>query len=191
MSARIVSSNQEKNQNQKSNSWLLILVILALVVAAFYFFSRKGQQETIKTVNENVSQKQLTPATSKPTPILTSTPTCRNQMVLGTDIADLNIINNQTIPSPASISGKIKGSFCFEGNCGLNLLDGAGNIIYTGSFMLEGDWMTEELVPFTAEFNFDAIATEVPNGRIVILADNPSGLPENSWCYEIPVKLIH
>src|SRR3989338_2072889 len=50
----------------------------------------------------------------------------------------------------------------------------------------KGEWMTEELVPFSATAVFEAPLTD--NGRVIFEKANPSSLPENQAEYSLPIK---
>jgi len=93
---------------------------------------------------------------------------------------------NQTIKSPLAIKGQARGFWFFEADFPVVLTDWDGLIIGEGIAVAQGEWMTEEFVPFTAEIKF-----EVPeyknNGTLILQKDNPSGSPENDDALEIPV----
>jgi hypothetical protein len=65
-------------------------------------------------------------------------------------------------------------------------MNASGRMIASGIAQAQGDWMTENWVPFNIEFTFpDQPAGS--RGTIVMLKDNPSGMPENDDSVEIPV----
>lgn len=113
---------------------------------------------------------------------------CQNKLVIGEDVTDLNVEEGQTITSGFKITGKIAGGYCSEGDCPMYVLDGAGNVIHQG-YITVGNWMTEDLVAFEGTVEFDAIATEAPNGRIIIAKANPSGEVENCGYLDVSVVL--
>jgi hypothetical protein len=91
-----------------------------------------------------------------------------------------------TISSPLLIKGEARGTWYFEASFPVKLLDADGNIIAVHYAQAQGEWMTEEFVPFTSELIFEAPQTET--GTLVLQKDNPSGLEENDASIEIPVK---
>ena len=95
---------------------------------------------------------------------------------------------NQTVTSPLVIEGEARGYWFFEGNFSIFLTDLDGQIIGEGVAAADGAWMTEEFVPFTALFPFDAPLYR-DKGTLILRKDNPSGLPENDDALEIPVLL--
>lgn len=91
----------------------------------------------------------------------------------------------QIIGSPLEVSGKAKGTWFFEASFPVKLLDGNGDVIAIGIAQAQGDWMTENFVPFKAELNFQNPKTK--SGTLIFQKDNPSGLPENAGEFKMPV----
>jgi hypothetical protein len=93
-----------------------------------------------------------------------------------------------TITSPVTVTGKARGYWFFEGSFPISIVNWDGLIIGEGYATAEGEWMTEEFVPFTGTVNFvfDP-ATPYNRGAIILKKDNPSGLPEYDDALEIPI----
>ncbi len=89
------------------------------------------------------------------------------------------------ISSPLTVKGEAPGSWFFEATLRLRLLDDKGNIIANSWGQAGSDWMTENYVPYEGVLEFK---TEAETGELVILNDNPSGLPENEVFVKIPVR---
>lgn len=94
-------------------------------------------------------------------------------------------IKNSTISSPLNIAGRVPGNWSFEASFPVRLVDEEGKVLAEGIAHLNGDWMTEDLVPFTAELKFDKPASG--EGKLILMKDNPSGLAENDDSLSIPV----
>lgn len=92
----------------------------------------------------------------------------------------------QSITSPLTITGKARGNWFFEASFPISIVNWDGLIIGQGIAQAQGEWMTEEFVPFEARITFDK-ATYKNNGSIILQKDNPSGLPENDDALEIPI----
>ncbi|MCF6276861.1 MAG: GerMN domain-containing protein [Candidatus Magasanikbacteria bacterium] len=90
-----------------------------------------------------------------------------------------------TISSPLEITGEARGYWFFEGDFPVSLEDSNGYVIATGFATAGGDWMTEEMVPFTS--NLVYVTPMSNNGVLVLTKDNPSGLPENDDELRIPI----
>ncbi|MSR87143.1 hypothetical protein EXS70_03155 [Candidatus Peribacteria bacterium] len=93
--------------------------------------------------------------------------------------------SNGTVQSPLTITGRAKGTWYFEATFPIRLLDDLGNEIAVGHADAQGDWMTEDYVPFTATLPF---TTAAKNGTLVLHKDNPSGLLENDASVSVPVR---
>src|SRR3989339_374420 len=94
---------------------------------------------------------------------------------------------NQLIQGPFTVTGQARGYWFFEASFPIKLYDGNGQLLATAIAQAEGDWMTEDFVPFTANVNFDGSLTT--EGVLVLEKDNPSGLPANADEIRIPVSL--
>ncbi|HXK34959.1 MAG TPA: Gmad2 immunoglobulin-like domain-containing protein [Candidatus Paceibacterota bacterium] len=93
-----------------------------------------------------------------------------------------------TIKSPLTIRGEASGGWFFEASFPIRLLDASGNEIPLSPpyIMTAADWMTTEFVPFESTHTFPAPTTET--GTLILIKDNPSGLPEFNDQIEIPVQ---
>lgn len=96
---------------------------------------------------------------------------------------------NQQITSPLKISGQARGTWFFEGSFPVVLTDWDGLIIAEGYAQAQGEWMTEDFVPFSAELNF-TMPDYSDKGALMLQKDNPSGLPENDDALEVPVQFL-
>jgi hypothetical protein len=92
----------------------------------------------------------------------------------------------QVISSPLTISGEARGTWYFEANFPVRIEDANGNELGRHYAVAQGDWMTEEYVPFTSELFFTTPTTEF--GVLILEKSNPSGLLEHFDQLEIPVR---
>lgn len=93
---------------------------------------------------------------------------------------------HKEITSPLTITGQARGSWFFEASFPIVLTNWDGVIIAEGYATAEDDWMTDQLVSFTARLIFDKPMYK-NNGTLILRKDNPSGLPEHDAAYEIPI----
>lgn len=100
------------------------------------------------------------------------------------------------ITSPLTVWGEARGSWYFEADFQLTLVDWDGRIIaesYASARLDPNDpestWMTEEFVPFegTIEFELSEENRVYNRGTLIFQKANPSGLPEQADTLEIPV----
>lgn len=93
------------------------------------------------------------------------------------NIRVMNPEPNQVISSPLVVSGEARGTWFFEADFPVTLIDGDGNIIVEHYAQALSDWMTEDFVPFEAVIEFEKPRTDI--GYLVLEKDNPSGLEEH------------
>ncbi len=89
------------------------------------------------------------------------------------------------VTSPLTITGSVPGSWSFEAQFSVRLIDAQGNLLDETPAKLQGDWMTDSLVPFTATLQFGTGASQ--KGTLVLLKSNQSGLAANNDSVVIPV----
>ncbi|MCR4325798.1 MAG: Gmad2 immunoglobulin-like domain-containing protein [Patescibacteria group bacterium] len=85
------------------------------------------------------------------------------------------------------VVGEAPGSWYFEASFPIKVTDESGNTIGTAVAQAQSDWMTTELVPFSAAITTDESYTGP--ATIALLRDNPSGLPENDDSLEIDIVI--
>ena len=156
---------------------LFVLVIIA-ICTWFYFDNKKNLAET----TQDVLPPQITyiNATS--------------------DLIEVEL------PFPGAVTGKefgvigqARGYWFFEASFPIELLDKDGKTIAVGIAQAEGEWMTENFVPFRADlkvgfdFQGEPIAGVSPDyigpATLVLHKDNPSGLPENDASISFPITV--
>lgn len=92
---------------------------------------------------------------------------------------------NGVVTSPLTVKGEARGTWFFEASFPVQLLDENGSLIVMLPAQAEGEWMTEAFVPFSVTLNFE---TDAPSGTLVLMKDNPSGLPEHAVEIRVPVR---
>jgi hypothetical protein len=99
---------------------------------------------------------------------------------------------NEVIASGVMVTGQARGGWFFEASFPVTLTNWDGLIIAEGVATAQGDWMTEEFVPYTATLTFTSPlivgAEHTKRGSLILQKDNPSGLPENADALEIPIR---
>lgn len=94
----------------------------------------------------------------------------------------------QESASPLEVRGVARGNWYFEASFPIRLRMSNGKEIAQGVATAQGDWMTEDFVPFTASLPF---SVDTATGAILVLErDNPSGAPNQDAAVEIPVYLL-
>jgi hypothetical protein len=105
----------------------------------------------------------------------------------GTPITLENWSANPDVSSPLKIQGSVPGNWSFEASFPVQLTDSDGTVLAQAVAQLEGDWMTEEMVPFKVTLAYERPEGTNRQGFLVLNKDNPSGLPENDDSVTIPV----
>lgn len=90
-----------------------------------------------------------------------------------------SIDSGDSIESGVLLEGEAPGMWMFEGQLEVRVETAGGAVLGTETLSAEGDWMTEDLVPFSGEVEFD-VPAGVGEGYVVFVKSNPSGLPENA-----------
>lgn len=83
---------------------------------------------------------------------------------------------NTVVSSPLIVNGIARGNWYFEASFPVILKDANGKILAQGIATANGDWMTEDFVPFSLELKFDN--PEIKSGILIFKKDNPSGDPK-------------
>lgn len=86
-----------------------------------------------------------------------------------------------------TVVGKARGPWFFEASFPVGVFTQGGVLIASGVAQAEGEWMTENFVPFkvtiTIPQNF------IGEAVLVLRKDNPSGLPENDASISFPITI--
>ncbi len=90
--------------------------------------------------------------------------------------------------SPMTISGTAVGPWFFEGSFPVQLVTTDGRVLASHFVMAQGEWMTTGFVPFEGQLEF--VVTEPTEAVLVLMRDNPSGLPEHDASVRIPLVLM-
>jgi len=103
------------------------------------------------------------------------------------DICVYNIKEAKLIKSPLVLTGEAKGYWFFEASFPVEIIDGNNNLLAQGLAQSHGNWMTEDLIPFTVDnLKFELPLTDT--GTLILKKDNPSGLAKNEASLTIPIR---
>src|SRR4030042_5172553 len=91
------------------------------------------------------------------------------------NVKNLNVKANDLITSPFELTGEAR-LWYFEASFPVKILDENGKEILAIPAQAQGDWMTDQFVPFKATLEF--LVGKDQNGTLILMKDNPSGLPE-------------
>ena len=161
----------------------IILIVLLLVAAVLVWVEvREGREGLEGTEGQN--EVRTTHTSLKGVELVVMSPTL-----------------DSVVSSPLTITGEAPGFWYFEATFPLTLVNWNGLIIAEGYATAQGEWMTQEMVPFIGTLEFTDVLpltdeledlTQVQdfmkNGRLILQRDNPSGLPENDDAVEFTVR---
>jgi len=169
---------------------LIISIIVLIAAAVVIILLMRGNEDTwlcqngqwVMHGNPSAPMPTSGCGTATPTPSVTTatpSPSTASEIMVTSPQA------NAQVHSPIEISGSARGSWYFEAVFPIRLLDANGNEIGRAQAQAQGDWTTNDFVPFTAELTYSLSATS--NGFLVFNNDNPSGLQQNSKEFRVPV----
>lgn len=98
-----------------------------------------------------------------------------------------NIKENDTLDMGSVIKGSITGSWYFEGEFPVRVLNSGMEVIDTLIANAKSDWMTDKQVPFEVVLDFDLEEEESITLRFE--KSNPSGLEENADHIDFKIKV--
>ncbi|MCA9361389.1 Gmad2 immunoglobulin-like domain-containing protein [Candidatus Kaiserbacteria bacterium] len=153
----------------KTNQIIFVLITVALVISFVLNFVVDRKEAKLTTEESNSSE--LSPVVYKDL-IKVSSP-----------------LPDTKVSSPLVIEGEARGMWFFEANFPVLVTDWDGLIIGEGFAEAEGNWMTEDYVPFTATITFTADTRISDRGSIILKRSNASGLPEHDDAFEYQVSL--
>lgn len=166
-----------KNALGSGNILILVLLTLIVLAGASVGWALYAQQHKINDLRSDVA------ALTKRLNGLVTTYTSPK----GNTIKVFTPLSGEKVTSPFYIVGEDPGGWGAEASFPVKLKDHNGTVIAQGPAQLHDDWMTDELVPFTAKLTFPAQPAGT-TGTLVLENANPSGLPDHADSVSIPVK---
>ena len=149
-----------------------LFILLAFGVGAYFIIS------AIQKPNDKNKPVEVPVVETAPRP--PKTPHIRELIIV--DYPE----QGDVVTSPLTIEGRARGTWYFEGDFPVKLLDVRGNLVAMGIATAQGEWMTEDYVPFTVTIDF--VSPETKEGNLIFERNNPSDLEENAMKFELPVK---
>ncbi len=154
---------------KRSLSWFFVI---ALIVAGVWFFAGNPAMAPVDSISEETQVPQEKLPANMPTD---------DMIKLTSPLA------NAVLTSPINLTGQARGPWYFEASFPIELQKADGTVISTAIGTAQGDWMTENWVPFTALLPFPPQPAG-STGKLVLKKDNPSGEPQNDASVVIPVQ---
>ena len=186
---------------------ILVLVIIVLAVAGWFVYA--GNKTDTQTTEEPTSVLSFEDCVAAGYPVMESNPRqCRTPdgrtyaeeptpaqtaaKITYTNASANNIVVESPTPVAVtgkefSVIGKARGPWYSEASFPVEVLDANGKTIASGVAQAQGEWMTENFVPFKA--NLKVPDTYTGRATLVLRKDNPSGLSENDASVSFPFTI--
>lgn len=169
----------------------IVIAVVALTLVLVFFVLDDQQNQAINSFDECVAAGY---------PVLESYPEqCKTPdgksftRDIGNELDKTDLIRitsprpNQSVSGTVTVTGEARGSWYFEASFPVQLVNTQQKVIASSIATAEGEWMTEEFVPFKAELSVPASVSG--KGTLILKKDNPSGLPEHDDELRVPVVL--
>lgn len=157
----------------KTTTIVITGIVAAVLLGAVFYFSNPPEAVTPGT-NPNSTSTENGQST-------TTAPVATSGVIRVT-----SPVSNALIKSALTITGQARGYWFFEASAPVYLLDANGKVVATSYIQAEGEWMTENFVPFRGTIQF--ATPETTTGTLLFENDNPSGLAENRREFRVPVR---
>lgn len=105
----------------------------------------------------------------------------------GNDIAVQTPFPGAVVGKAFSVIGEARGTWFFEASFPIELLDKDGNSLAIAVAQAQGEWMTENFVPFRAEIQ--APESYIGPATLILRKDNPTGLSEYDASVSFPITV--
>ena len=148
-------------------SIIVVLLVIILVLAVILFATPKTAQA---------------PTTATSTAATSTAPEPLHTRVVVNSPAP-----GATVGKSFTVTGEAPGNWYFEAVFPIQVRDKDNNKIGQTQGQAQSDWMTEAQVPFTATVTLDTPYSGP--ATLVLLKDNPSGLPQNDDSLEVPIVI--
>ena len=177
---------------------LLVTIVAVFLIAGSAYFVFQNQKpgsqnnpQPVAAVNSFEECVKAGNAVMESYPRQCNTPDGKHftENIANNGMSDQIVVYNpqpdETAKSPLTIVGRARGTWFFEAQFPIKIVDANNKELGNTVAHAAGDWMTEDFVPFTATLTF---STSTSEGKLILKNDNPSGLPANDKQLSIPVK---
>ncbi len=163
-------NSREGESNGNKLKWLLLMIVLIGAGAALYFW----QSHKIKNLNLRISELETELIDAKKPQSAKYNYTSTK----GVAVKLYSPAPNTNLTEVVVVMGEVPGNWSFEASFPIKLMDSKGKIVAQTLAQVNGDWMTDKLVPFWAKLEIEDTAEG--ELELVLEKDNPSGLSENN-----------
>lgn len=154
--------------NSKS-MWGIVIVLLIVIGAMAWLWAKPVEAPSTDVATT--------------TPVVTDTP---DSTPLNARVVIDAPKSGATVPSTFTVTGKAPGPWYFEASFPVQVRDQDNNKVGQGIATALTDWMTTDDVAFKADIT---VTSYKGPATLVLMRDNPSGMPENDDSVEIPIVI--
>jgi hypothetical protein len=155
---------------------LIILLFLVICAMTAYLVFTPGRQKT----SSNVPMSTTTPS-------MTATPVASSTEPLSASVTVSAPVPNSTVGKTFAVTGIAPNGWYFEAVFPIQVRDPNDNLIATGQGHAQNDWTVAGPVAFTSSITL--IGDYSGPADLILLRDNPSGLPENDDEVTMPIVI--
>lgn len=160
--------------------WMIIFALFATIAVMLGFLLALPSSKRLPSTVASAST-----TSDNQTPALSSSTGADSDAPLSSRVVVTSPQAKQEVSHTFTVAGVAPGPWFFEAQFPMQVRDMEGNVIGRASGTAQGEWMTEKLVTFTATMQIDA-PYHGP-AKLILMKDNPSGLPEHDDAVEIPI----
>ncbi len=164
----------------RTGAWVSILVVMAAITAVLAWFVFMVPAPT------GTATGTVATTTGTGTGTATGTATGATTQPLSARVVVTAPAKNSTVEKTFVVAGSAPGPWFFEASFPIKVIDKDGKVLLNTHATAQGDWMTTGQVTYTANVtvnNYTGPAT------LVLMRDNPSGLPENDDSVSIDIVI--
>src|SRR3989344_9586246 len=126
------------------------------------------------------------PAPKPPITATTTPPIATSTLPLSARVVVTSPKPDAVVGDTFVVSGQAPGTWYFEASFPIKIVDKDNNFIGQGIAQAQGEWMTTDQVTFTATVTVSGYSGPA---EIVLMRDNPSGMPENDDSVSVPILI--
>ena len=158
-------------------SAIAVVILLAVVgVLSWMLLVKNASEPGHETTSWQTNTESPPPSSSS-----SDTP-----QPLSTKVVVITPKENDSVSKTFTVTGEAPGPWYFEASFPVQVRDKDGNILASVPAQAEGDWMTDKQVPFKATLKVETYAGPA---TLILLKDNPSGMPENDDSVSFPITI--
>lgn len=157
-------------KGHKKGIALIVILFVIIAAMAWYLFATPMPQKTSGPSESSAATTSPSTTATNPEGVLVMQPQ-----------------ENATVGKTFEVSGRAPNTWYFEAVFPIQVRDGDDNLLGTAQAQAQSDWTVESLVPFKATVTIDG--SYAGPATLILLKDNPSGLPENADELTVPITI--